>query len=199
MAFCPRCETVMEVQEVVCPKCGHRLTREVVYRPDFSPQEILDLGLSPKFVEFALLDPKPDGFEFWCDSRHAGWACFVPEDVSRVYPLWSCNADVTALWMRCGRLEFVKLYHDDPEWRVLARTEQGLLLDLFRALLESEDWLDPKECIRRLQKLADVAGFHHLSELNEWHQRNGGSSEFQELWDRLVDELDKHWTKVNKS
>src|SRR5262249_49911853 len=145
------------------PQCGHRLKEDVVYRAEYSPQELLDLGLSPKFVEFVFLDPKPEGFRYRCESRHSGWACFVPKDVSGVYPLWTSNADVTALWMRRGRLEFVTLYHDDPEPRFLARTEQGLLVQLFLGLLESEDWHNPAQSLSRLQRMADVTGFRTLS------------------------------------
>src|SRR5437016_1848910 len=131
MSLCPRCDTQMDADEGACPQCGHRLQKEVVYRADYERPELLDLGLSSKFVDFVFLDPKPRQFRYLCESRHSGWACFVPNDVSSVYPLWSCNADVTALWMRRGRLEFVELYHDDPEPRFLARTEQGVLAQVF--------------------------------------------------------------------
>jgi hypothetical protein len=191
MPFCPRCKALMDAGEIVCPQCAHRLKEEVVYRADYEPQELLDLGLSAKFVEFVFLDPKPSKLGYWCESRHSGWACFIPKDVSGVYPLWTCNADVTALWMRRGRMEFVKLHHDDPEPSFLARTEQGLLLELFLSLLESEDWNDPAQSLGNLQHMAKIAGFRHLAELNEWHQRNGGANDFAERWDRFAKSLDK--------
>src|SRR4051812_7996752 len=112
MPFCPRCHTTVNRGEYVCWQCGHGLNEKIVYRADYSPQDLLDLGLSPKFVAFVFLDPKPDRLRYRCESRHSGWACFVPEDIDVVYPLWTCNADVTALWRRCGRLEFVRLNHD---------------------------------------------------------------------------------------
>ena len=43
---------------------------EIVYRADYSPQELLDLGLSPQFVAFVFLDPKPAGFRYRCESRN---------------------------------------------------------------------------------------------------------------------------------
>jgi hypothetical protein len=181
----------MDEDEIACPQCGHRLKEGVVYRDDYEPQELLDLGLSPRFVGFVFLDPKPKAFRHWCESRDRGWACFVPEDVSGVYPLWTCNADVTALWMRRGKLEFVELSHDDPEPQVLARTEQGVLTDLFLHLLESEDWRDPAQSRARLREIADIAGFRHLDELNEWHERNGGASDFQKQWKQFVASIDK--------
>jgi len=181
----------MDADELACPQCGHRLKEAVVYRDDYSRQELLDLGLSEKFVEFVFLNPKPAGFHYRCESRHSGWACFVPKDVSGVYPLWTSSSDVTALWMRRGRIEFVWLYHDDPEATFLARTEQGLLLNLFLALVESDDWTDPAQSLRRLENLADVAGFRHLSELIEWHDRNGGAADFGEQWERLLASVDE--------
>jgi hypothetical protein len=173
----------MDADEVVCPQCGHRPKEEVVYRADYSPQELLDLGLSPRFVDFVFLDPKPREFRYWCESRDSGWACCIPEAVSAVYPLWTSHADLTALWMHRGRLEFVKLYHDDPEPRVLARTEEGLLLELFLSLFEAEDWHDPAQSLSRLQEMAAVAGFRHLRELNEWHEQYGGAADFPAQWD----------------
>ena len=191
MPFCPRCRALMDDDETACPRCGLPLKEDTVYRAAYKPQDLLDLGLSPKFVEFIFLDPKPKGFRYWCEPQESGWACYIPEDVSAVYPLWTCNADVFAVWVREGRIEFVELYHDDQEPRLLARTEQGLLLQLFLSLLESEDWHDPAQSFARLQQLAEVTGFPHLRELNEWHERNGGTSDFRERWKRFVASLDK--------
>ncbi len=191
MLSCPRCQAVMDPEENVCPQCGHTLKEDMVYRADYEPQELLDLGLSPSFVEFVFLDPKPKAFRNWCESRGAGWVCFVPEDVSAVYPLWTCNANVTALWIRRGKWEFVELYHDDPETTVLARSEQGLLATLFLSLLEAEDWKDPKQSLGRLRKLAKVAGFRYLDDLNEWHDGSGSAVDFQDRWNQFVESVDK--------
>jgi hypothetical protein len=181
----------MDPEENACPQCGHRLKEDLVYRADNEPQELLDLGLSPKFVEFVFLDPKPRKFRSWCEPRGSGWPCHVPEDVDSVYALWTCNADVTAVWKRRGKLEFVKLYHDDPALTVVARTEQGLLADLFRQLLESEDWDDPDSALKRLRENAEVAGFKYLEELNEWHEQNGNAPDFSDRWRKFVAGLDK--------
>jgi hypothetical protein len=189
MPSCPRCEAAMDMGELACPQCGHRLKEEVVYRADYKREELLELGLSPKFVDFVFLDPKPSHFRYWCEPRHSGWACFVPKDVSGVYPLWTCNADVIALWMRRGRLEFVKLYHDDPEPVHVAWTEQGMLAELFRQLLEAENWHNPEEVLTRLRQAAKTAGFRHLDELNEWHNQNAGASDFHERWGQFIESL----------
>jgi hypothetical protein len=181
----------MDDDETACPQCGHRLKEDTVYRSDYQPQELLDLGLSPELVAFVFLDPKPEPFRYWCEPRGRGWACYVPEDVSGVYPLWTCNADVIALWMRRGKLEFVELYHDEPGPHFLARTEQGLLAELFLHVSEAEDWQDPAQSLARLRQAADVAGFRHLDELNKWHEQNGNASDFQKRWEQFVASLDK--------
>jgi len=185
MPLCPRCHALMDDDEIACPRCGLQLKEDTVYRADYKPQELLDLGLSPEFVEFVFLDPKPKRFRNWCEPRDSGWPCFIPEDVSAVYPLWTCNADVCAVWVREDRLEFVTLCHDDPEPRVLARNEQGLLADLFRCLLETGESLD------NLRKLAKVAGFRHMDELNQWQKKNGQASDFEKRWKRFVESLHK--------
>jgi hypothetical protein len=173
----------MDDEEVACPQCGHRVQEDTVYRADYDPQELLDLGLSPKFVEFVFLDPKPKRFRNWCEPRDSGWPCFIPENVSALYPLWTCNADVSAVWVCAGRIEFVRLCHDDPEPVVVARSEQGFLADLFRALLETAEPLD------NLRKLAEVAGFRHMDALAQWQQKNGRARDYQKRWQRFVESL----------
>jgi len=186
MPSCPSCQAAMDADEVACAQCGHRVKEQVGYRVDYTQQELIEQGLSSKFVEFVFLEPKPAGFRKLCDSRHNGWPCFVPKDVSGVYPLWTCNGDVIGLWRRRGQQEFVRLRPQAPAPRVLARSEQGLLADLFRRLLEAQDWQGPARNLGRLRQLADVAGFHHLDALTAWHERNGGVDDFYERWERFL-------------
>ena len=183
MPNCPRCNALMDDDELACPGCGHRLKEDSVYRAHYEPRELLDLGLSAKFVEFVFLDPKPKPFRYWCEPRESGWPCFVPKSVSAVYPLWTRNADVFAVWVRDGRTEFVRLCHDNPEPQVVARNEQGLLADLFLALLGTD------EPLKNLRKLAGVAGFRHMDELEQWVQKNGSARDFRERWLRFVESL----------
>jgi len=187
---CPRCQAVMDVDEVACAQCGHRVKEQVGYRVDYAPQELVDLGLSPKFVEFVFLEPKPAGFREVCASRHAGWPCYIPKDVAGAYPLWTCKGDAIAAWTRRGRREFVRLRQEDPAPRILARSEQGLLADLFRRLLESADWQHPTRSLQQLRQMAEVAGFRHLEELHAWQERNGIAPDFYEQWQQFVDSLD---------
>ncbi|MBP3954343.1 hypothetical protein J8F10_03405 [Gemmata sp. G18] len=185
MPQCPRCEALMDAVELICPQCGHRLKEEIVYRAGYEPQELLDLGLSPRFVTFIFLESKPKPFDYWCDSPHAGWACAIPREVSGVYPLWCCGSDPTVLWMRRGRIEFVQLYHDDPTVRFLARTEQGLLAHLFIRLLESADWHHP-ESVSRLRPMAELTGFHHFDQLCAWYQHLDERDNYSEQFDLLM-------------
>src|SRR5262245_32636713 len=183
MPFCPRCHALMDGEEIACPRCGHRLQEDSVYRAEYEPQELLDLGLSPKFVEFVFLDPKPRRLRNWCEPRESGWPCSIPGSVSAVYPLWTRNADVFAVWVCEGRVEFVRLCHDDPAPRLLSRSEQGLLADLFLALLEAGESLD------NLRRLAEVAGFRHVDALHQWQQKNGRARDFDKRWRQFVESL----------
>jgi hypothetical protein len=180
----------MDDGEVACPQCGYCKDESAVYRADYSLQELLDLGLSPAFVEFVFLAPKPKPFSSECEPREFGWPCFLPEDVTVVFPLWSYNADITAVWLRAGQLEFVTLCHDDPTPVTLARTDQGLLARLFVRLIEREDWEDRRASLRRLRKAAAVAGFGSLDRVVKWHDRHGASSDFKERLDQMVHSLD---------
>jgi hypothetical protein len=180
----------MDDGEVACPQCGYSKGQPTAYRTDYAAQELLDVGLSPDFVEFVFLDPKPKPLSSQCEPREYGWPCFVPEDVTVAFPLWSYNADITAVWLRAGQREFVKLCHDDPAPVVLARTDQGLLARLFVRLIEREDWEDRKASLRRLRKAAALAGFASLNRVVEWHDRHGASSDFKERLDQLVRSLD---------
>jgi hypothetical protein len=57
------------------------------------------------------------------------------------------------------------------------------------ANLESEDWQGPIQSLGRLHRMAEVAGPRHLAELNEWHERNSGASDFHERWERFLGSL----------
>ena len=190
MPFCPRCDAEMDVGETACPQCGRRLDEQTAYHADYQPQELLDLGLSPALVEFVFLEPKPKPFASQCEPRDAGWACHIPDDVTAAFPLWSCNADVIAVWVRGGRREFVRLLHDDPEPVPLAKTEEGLLARLFVRLIEREDWTNRKACLRRLRQAAARVGFRALDSLVAWHDQYGAAADFQHRLGQFIRTLD---------
>jgi hypothetical protein len=190
MPFCPRCDAEMDAEERACPQCGGSLDDQPAYRAEYHCQELFDLGLSPELVAFVLLEPKPKPFASQCEPRDAGWACHIPDDVSAAYPLWSYNADVIAVWVRGGKREFVRLFHDDPEPAPLAMTEQGLLARLFVRLIEREDWKNRKACLRRLRQAAARVGFRALDSLVAWHDQYGAAADFQHRLDQFIRTLD---------
>jgi hypothetical protein len=157
----------MDPDEATCAQCGHRPGGDGPYRPGYTREDLLALGLTPRFVAFVFVEPKPRPFTNWCEPREAGWPCALPEDAEAVYPLWTCNADVTAAVLRGGRVTFMELNHDDPEPVPLADTEQGLLVRLFVSLIES-----PSATPESLRRAAALAGFRHLDELVAWHERD---------------------------
>jgi hypothetical protein len=186
MPRCPQCGFELDHDETACGQCGRRLESDSVYRADYTREELLAIGLTPTLVDFVFTDPKPRPFINWCEPRESGWPCVVPEDAAAVYPLWTCNANVTAACMFGDRLRFVQLNHDDPEPEPLADTEQGLLARLFVPLIES-----PRATPKGLRDAAALVGFLSLDELTRWHKRNGASGNFQEKLDRWVESLDR--------
>jgi hypothetical protein len=181
----------MDEGEVACPQCGHHQEQDTVYRANAGRDELLALGLSPTLVDFVFLEPKPKPFTSWCEPRENGWPSFLPPDVSAVYPLWSCNADLTVLWVRRGDREFVKLHHDDPTVDRLAKSEQGLLARLFVPLIEAQDWRRRADAERRLRQAADLVGFRYLDKLRELYDEHAAADDFNQRLDRLVAWLDR--------
>jgi hypothetical protein len=182
----------MDPDEVACAQCGHDLRPDSTYRKAYTRDELLAIGLTPALVDFVFMDSKPRPFTYWCEPRDAGWPAAWPEDANAVYPLWTCNADVTAACVRSGRVEFIKLCHDDPEPIPLATTEQGLLARLFVPLIES-----PRATPEGLRRAAALVEFRHLDELTKWHNRNGARRDFRAQLDRLVQSLDE-WPAMGK-
>ena len=86
--------------------------------------ELIANGISPKFARI-LTDPKSYHSDLDIILGKTDWDYYVPADVTKVFPLWDTNADSVVRWNRNGMTEYVRLYHDDPEWRFLASSEQG--------------------------------------------------------------------------
>jgi len=77
-------------------------------------------------------------------------------------PLWECGDSVTGVWVREGRLEFIQFsIEDQKEYRVLARTEQGLWATVFVNLYEDRDDLAPQA----FRDAAGAVGFRFLDRL----------------------------------
>jgi hypothetical protein len=175
----------MDPDESACPNCGHRPGGDGPYRADCSRDDLLAIGLSAGFVDFVFLEPKPRLFASWCEPRENGWPCEEPAGAEAVFPLWTCNADVTAAVVGGGRVRFFLLRHDEPEPEHLADSEQGLLARLFVSLIESVG-ATPKG----LRQAAQAAGFRHLDELTAWRDRDRGDGPFEERLAAFVRELD---------
>lgn len=94
-------------------------------------------------------------------SIHIGktnWDYHIPDGVSNVVPLWDSNADSFVRWNRNGNVEFVWLYHDDPNWSLMAKSEQGIMAILFH------EWAEFQESDEDCQQFADAMGFRYCEE-----------------------------------
>jgi len=77
-------------------------------------------------------------------------------------PLWDCCDSVTGVWLPGGRLQFIEFSIERPtEFRVLAKSEQGLWATVFVDLYEDNG------AVQRLDLVepADIVGFQFLDEL----------------------------------
>ena len=59
-------------------------------------------------------------------------------------------------WLRNGKEEYVLLFHDDPEWSLVATSEQGIMAVLWRSWAEFQE-NDSDICI-----FANVLGFKRI-------------------------------------
>ena len=91
----------------------------------------------------------------------------VPDDASNVTGLWTENADPTIMWDRAGKREFVRMYHDDAGFHLVADTLQQLLADVFMRYheLESLDAPDEPEFRRLMCDMGAYIGFRGSNEL----------------------------------
>lgn len=195
MLICAACFGEMPPNAKVCPGCGHRPTDADVVKTRYKARELLDLGLSEPLVKFVMEEPRTGIFTYWCEDKYGGWLCSIPTDVTAVYPLWSCNGDLTVLWVRNGNREFVRTYHDDPESRFLAFTEQGLLARLFHRVMESQDWNTPSEVADSEQVLMAAAkrlGFTYMQEfLDLYMQSDKDPDGYSQRIEKLILSIDK--------
>ncbi|MGF1733661.1 hypothetical protein [Photobacterium kasasachensis] len=123
-----------------------------------SYETLVEKGVSTKLAR-AIFYPEELHEDLWsviglCDSY-----CNVPDDVSEVTPLFDRNSDPIVRWIRNGEIEYVWLFHDDPNWSLVARHEQGVLAYLYRLLTE---FLPDEECASFAMKI----GFEHYELAN---------------------------------
>ena len=124
------------LKEGVCSKLAHILTNPASYDKD------LDILIGK-----------------------TNWDYLIPEDAGNVIPLWDSNADTFARWVRAGKTEYVWLFHDDPNWALMATSEQGIKAQLWSQWCEFHE--DTKECNR----FAEAINFFHCDEaLKIWER-----------------------------
>lgn len=119
--------------------------------------ELVASGVSPSFARI-LSDPERYHADLSIHVRKTNWDYYIPTGVTNIVPLWDSNADSFVRWSRDGNIEFVWLFHDDPNWILLARSEQGIMAKLWQEWAEFQD--SDAEC----QRFADAIGFRHCNE-----------------------------------
>ena len=106
-------------------------------------------------IRFDGLDHRPQtGFSASEATRSLGLAA----DATDIVPLWDSNADSFVRWTRAGTIEYVWLFHDDPKWILIARSEQGVMAELWQQWAEFQE--SDEECLR----FADAIGFRYAEE-----------------------------------
>ncbi len=122
-----------------------------------SSDELIAHGVSPAFARI-LVDPESYHRDLSIHISKTNWDYFIPDGVTNIVPLWDSNADSFVRWNRDGNNEYVWLLHDDPNWIMIARSEQGIMAKLWQEWAEFQE--SDEECVR----FADQIGFRHAVE-----------------------------------
>jgi hypothetical protein len=125
-----------------------------MYLRSFTREELISRGVDPKFARI-LADPTsyhPD-LKFHIGKPHCDYV--IPDGVTDVVPLWDVNADSIVRWNRNGVVEYVWLFHDDANWSLIAKSEQGAMAKLWQS------WAEFQESDDELLRFADTIGFKH--------------------------------------
>lgn len=127
-----------------------------------SLEDLIMHGINPKLA-YILSNPETYHHDLSIIIGRTDWDYFIPEDVSDIVPLWDVNADSYVRWRRNGHIEYVMLYHDDPNWSHEAISEQGAMSILWTSWSEFQE--EDDECLR----FAEAIGFQHAVEaLKVW-------------------------------
>ena len=123
---------------------------------------LVSKGINRKFAEI-LSNPKEFHEDLTIHVSEISWDYFIPDNVTDVVPLWGQNANCYVRWLRNGKEEYVLLFHDDPEWSLVATSEQGIMAVLWSSWAEFQE-NDSDICI-----FANALGFKYCFEaLQEW-------------------------------
>jgi hypothetical protein len=142
-------------------------------------EELIREGVSEPVARFVTTEVHLiKNFDIFAAPINPGWDYAIPSGVDNVVGLWDRNADAYCRWIRHGRREFVLLYHDDPNYEVVAYSEQGLLAQLVRSYHESLNWSDESACEELVRGFADYVGFRYVNELLMYLETPQGTTDF---------------------
>ncbi|NQT36598.1 MAG: hypothetical protein HQ581_03865 [Planctomycetes bacterium] len=119
--------------------------------------ELTAYGVDPRFARI-LTDPDSYHPDLSIHVGKTNWDYFIPANVTNVVPLWDSNADSFVRWNRNGSTEYVWLFHDDPNWTLIAASEQGIMAKLW------QDWIEFQDSDDECRRFADAIGFRHCEE-----------------------------------
>lgn len=120
-------------------------------------EELVANDVTPTFARI-LSDPDAYHRDLSIHIGTTNWDYLVPDGVTDVVPLWDSNSDSYVRWNRNGETEYVWLFHDDPNWVLIARSEQGVMARLMM------DWAEFQETDEECQRFADAIGFRYCSD-----------------------------------
>lgn len=140
-------------------------------------EELIEKGVSERFAR-VISNPSSYHEDLNLYIGKTDWDYFIPENVTDIVPLWDSNANSFVRWNRSGKIEYVWLFHDDPEWSLIANSEQGIIAKLW------ETWVGSFEDEEEFKKFADALGFIRYKEA-------------MEVWDAGLEEFDQ-WKKTVK-
>jgi hypothetical protein len=127
--------------------------------------ELIKHGVDSSFAD-VLSNPNEYDEYLHITIGKSDWDYVIPIGVSSVIPLWDVNADSFVRWERNGIIEFVWLFHDSPNYSLIAYSEQGIIAKLYQSLTE---YMEEDEC----RKIGSAMGFKYIDEAesileNEW-------------------------------
>ena len=119
--------------------------------------QLVARGVSSSFARI-LSDPDSYHPDLSIHVGQTHWDYFIPDGVTDIVPLWDSNADSFVRWNREGNVEYVWLFHDDPNWVLIAHSEQGIMAKLW------QEWAEFQESDDECHRFADAIGFRYCNE-----------------------------------
>lgn len=151
----------------------------------FTRDIALQLRLDQTFVDFVFAKERPEPFRYWVEDANRGWTCYIPDNITVAYPLWSTNGDQTLLLLSGSMISYGQGWHDNPDMEVISRTSQGLLANLLNSIWESE------ASEAEMEELAEFCGFRYLSDLLEFVNTHApDDAEWEQKWRQFISAID---------